>query len=318
MNQVAGDGELIASRVSVDSKTAICPRSGTKLRLINLERDEKKELHNGLMELSASTFEEFAQKVARDGSYDKAQKALSDFATWLDTREGDPFTAIIDGANVAFFGQNFAQGKFNYHQVQFVVDALEKMNENPLVIIPYKYGQSQFFVHGASGERVKQFLNDEEKAILENLQQKGKLYRVPSMWLDDFFWMLASVSDQNRARDGADLDVAPGNTDGKFPGARPMIMSNDQMRDHKLELISPRLFRRWYSCYIVNYSFTAFVDGESIDREIGFSPADTFSREIQGNSSPLSGGQGEGGTAWHFPVSDWELNERMCIRIPTS
>ena len=44
-------------------------------------------------------------------------------------REGRPFTAIIDGANVAYYMQNFAGGSFNFHQIQFMVEALEKMNE---------------------------------------------------------------------------------------------------------------------------------------------------------------------------------------------
>lgn len=144
------------------------------------------------------------------------------------------------------------------------------------------------------------------------LTNRGKIYRVPKLCLDDYYWMLASVSEQTKSRKGVDLTVAPGNEEGRWAGTRPMLVTNDQMRDHKLELIEPRLFRRWYSCHIVNYNFTAFVDDECVDHEIGFSTADFFSREIQDN--PTSGG----GTAWHFPVSDWELNERFCIRIPAS
>jgi hypothetical protein len=121
--------------------------------------------------------------------------------------------------------------------------------------------------------------------------------------------MLASVSDQTSSRRDLDLDVHIENDCGRWPGARPMLISNDQMRDHKLGLLEPRLFRRWYSCYIVNYNFTAFVGKESVDREIGFSTADFFSREIQSNKT-------DAGTVWHIPVSDWKLDDRFCIRIP--
>ncbi len=121
--------------------------------------------------------------------------------------------------------------------------------------------------------------------------------------------MLASVSNQTTARNGVNLDVPVDNKEGRWPGARPMIISNDQMRDHKLGLLEPRLFRRWFGCYIVNYNFTAFVGSESVDREIGFSPADIFSREIQANNT-------ESGKAWHIPVNDWNLDDRFCIRIP--
>lgn len=93
--------------------------------------------------------------------------------------------------------------------------------------------------------------------------------------------MLASVSRKSSSQRGLDLDVPVDDKDGRWPGARPMLISNDQMRDHKLGLLEPKLLRRWFGCYIVNYNFTAFVGKESVDREIGFSTADIFSREIQ-------------------------------------
>lgn len=135
------------------------------------------------------------------------------------------------------------------------------------------------------------------------------------MCLDDYYWMLASLSNQICSRKGRDLDVSTGNADNRWPGTRPMLLSNDLMRDHKLDLLEPRLFRRWTSSHIVNYNFSAFVDGECFDREIGFGAPDFFSREIQGNPSVGHDGS-NAGTAWHFPVSDWELNERFCIRVP--
>ena len=129
--------------------------------------------------------------------------------------------------------------------------------------------------------------------------------------------MLASVSDQTASRNARDLSVSNNDPDHRFPGTRPMLISNDQMRDHRLELLEPRLFRRWYGCHIVNYNFTAFVLGESVaGNEVGFSPADFFSREIQGNQCPDNGCWNS--QAWHFPVSDWELDERFVIRIPSN
>lgn len=130
--------------------------------------------------------------------------------------------------------------------------------------------------------------------------------------------MLASISDQTTSRNGQDLSVPNNDPNGRFPGTRPMLITNDQMRDHRFELLEPRLFRRWYGCHIVNYNFTAFVLGESTpNNEIGFSQADFFSREIQGNPCPVSDAENQwGGQAWHFPVNDWELDERFVIRIP--
>ena len=127
--------------------------------------------------------------------------------------------------------------------------------------------------------------------------------------LDDFYWILASVSPQTNARNGRDILVEPGNPQGRWPGTRPVLVTNDQMRDHQMELLEPMLFRRWFSNYIVNYNFAPFVNGRSTHPEIGFNPADFFSREIQGNLDD------NGSMVWHFPIAG-ETCEWFCVRIP--
>lgn len=311
VNDPATDGELIASRVLIDAETGTCPRSAARLRLLQLTTDQKEQLRVSLSELANTQYEEFGNwKKKRD----HAVKALANFSRLLDEQSDEPYTAIVDGANVSFFMQNFSQGKFNFHQLQFMVDALEKMGERPLVILPYKYGQETFTINSGHGFK-RQRVTKEEREIFLSLQKARKLYRVDSACLDDIYWMLASISDQTASRAGRDMTVPPKDESGRWPGVRPMLVTNDQMRDHKLSLIEPRLFRRWYSCYIVNYNFTAFVDSECVDRQITFSPADFFSREIQGNPTKNSDGADDG-TAWHFPVSDWEQHERFCLRVP--
>jgi hypothetical protein len=147
------------------------------------------------------------------------------------------------------------------------------------------------------------------------LQENDMMYMVPRLCLDDYFWMLASVSNQTTSRQGTDLTVPVGNTMGRFPGMRPMIVSNDQMRDHKLTLLEPREFRRWCSCHIVNYHLSFYEDDEwGEGRQVDLTPADYFSREIQGNPHPSSVGN-----VWHFPISnstDW-LCIWPAIRNPT-
>lgn len=309
-NEKAGDNDLVTSRVLIEKSTGNCPRTGVTLQLIKLEKAQQNQLHESLLELSKTRFEEFTGKTETRSQRndDYAAEKLNEFALWLNNREGKPFTAIIDGANVAYYMQNFDKGCFNFHQIQFVVDALEKSHEHPLVILPYKYCTDSFMV-SMGLKHFRQSLSTEEQRILENLSKKGQLYRVPSRCLDDYYWMLASVSDQTKSRSGENLDVSHDDVRGRWPGTRPMLITNDQMRDHKLGLLEPRLFRRWTSCYIVNYSFTAFVRDASIDREISFSTADFFSREIQSHKTTT-------GTAWHFPVSDWGLDDRFCVRIP--
>ena len=100
-----------------------------------------------------------------------------------------------------------------------------------------------------------------------------------------------------------------GNKQGRWPGTRPVLITNDQMRDHQVEMLDPIIFRRWYSNYVVNYHFAPFVNGSSTHPEIGFSPADFFSREIQGNRLA------DGSMVWHFPIVG-EDKEWFCVRIP--
>ena len=210
--------------------------------------------------------------------------------------------------------QNFQEGTFNYFQIEFVLDTLEKMGENVLVILPYKYTQNSFILSKPSGT-VRQRLSSKEKAIRDKLISSGKIYAVPVGCLDDYYWMYASVSSQNSTGKYEELYVPLENAEGRWPGNRPMLVSNDKMRDHKLSLLEPRLFRRWYSNFIVNFTFCAFVGEECVDKEIGFSTADFYSREIQGNEVVDEAGVTRG-TIWHFPVSDWDDNESFCVRIP--
>lgn len=71
-----------------------------------------------------------------------------------------------DGANVAYYGQNFEEGKFNYHQIQFLVDALESKNENVLVTVPHKYATKIFYSN--SGPQSKKIILSEAELNILN------------------------------------------------------------------------------------------------------------------------------------------------------
>ena len=90
-----------------------------------------------------------------------------------------------------------------------------------------------------------------------------------------------------------------------------MLLTNDRMRDHKLDLLEPREFRRWCSCHIVKYNITPYIEDEWEEgRSVQFIPADFFSREIQGNLH-----KNGKDVVWHFPVTEWEEPARFCIWI---
>lgn len=359
-NQTAHPTELVADRVLIDSKTGVCNVTETKLRLLLLDEPQIQQFQSALRKLSSDQYITFNKikknKSSKNETNDSSSSAaesyaieqLDIFSQWLESSD-KPYTAIIDGANIAYYGQNFQNGNFNYHQIKYVVDALEEKGENVLVVIPWKYTNKSFYLSSmnyvdSKKKRNMYHLSEEEFQILQNLNETKKMYRVPARCLDDYYWMMASVSNQHY--------VPSSYSKNQFlPGIRPVLITNDQMRDHKLELLEPRLFRRWTSCHIVNYNFPPFVGSEQLPplddmgsnstitkatnettisnttlsstESISFSPPDFFSREIQGNPSGKKGKDDgsvnpqDSSMVWHFPVSDWLKNERFCIRIPT-
>jgi hypothetical protein len=293
-------------RVTIDDKTAVCPATGAKLRLFALTEVQRRHVHDTLLQMAASQYEEFGEKLEAKGKTqersdggDYARTQLFEFSEWLSNRPGNqPFTAIVDGPNVAYYGH----GDIHFSQIMGIVKTLEALGEVPLVLMPHKYVQSKFFL--GSLRRVQELTQKDEEA-LSTLLSQGKLYTVPIHCLDDYYWMLASVAKQPEAttRQAGSNEKQEG-----FPGIRPMLVTNDQMRDHRLSLLEPREFRRWTSCHIVNYHIAPYVDNEWEDREYRLFPADFFSREIQGNAHPT-----QRGTVWHFPVTDWPASDRFCV-----
>ena len=77
--------------------------------------------------------------------------------------------------------------------------------------------------------------------------------------------MLASVSDQLTSTGGRSIHVPKNNEQGRFPGPRPMVIINDKMRDHKMDLIDKRAFRWWCCSHIV----LALESGPSEECESG-------------------------------------------------
>ncbi|KAG7346324.1 protein-only RNase P [Nitzschia inconspicua] len=297
-----------------------CPKTGAKLRLLKLNDNQRQHVHDTLKEMARLSSQEFLQKVNQrnkangqpevasspdeESTENRAYEAISNFSEWLDTRDGKPYTSIVDGANVAYYGHS----NVHYSSLRAVVERLVGMGENPLVVMPSKYVQNSFRV-GRNGHY--QTLTERELGTLTWLREEDMIYVVPRLCLDDYFWMLASVSNQTKSRQGQDLTVPMKDELGRFPGMRPMIITNDQMRDHKLNLLEPREFRRWCSCHIVNYHLNFYEADEWEDRLVQLEPADYFSREIQGNPHPTGGGD-----VWHFPISnstDW-----LCIWLEQS
>jgi pentatricopeptide repeat protein len=302
-------GRIFVDHVHVNTTTAVCCETGVKLRLISLTNEQREQVHDTLLEMAASQHEEFGLKLKGKGQKFEnrgaqfARDQLASFSKWLEAR--DPFTAFVDGPNVAYFGHSSVQ----YKQVQEVVNELERMGERPLVIMPQKYFAKSFRLTGVDNSI--QQLSQTDVEIMNGLQRDGKMYIVPLGCLDDYYWMLASTIGET-----TELHVPDGDDRGRLPGLRPMLITNDQMRDHRLSLLEPRLFRRWTSCHIVNYDIRSSAENDdSVPVTMRLFPADLFSREIQQNEDPT---RSDGSMVWHFPITEWQGPDRLCVRIGRS
>jgi len=141
---------LVSGRVNIDEDTGSCPATNTTLRLIVLEDEQRMHVHTTLLQMAKMKSIEYTSRLAAKGraprdaaeQAEQASQIIKNFSDWLDTREGKPFTAIIDGPNVAYFGS----GRVNLHQLQRMVNELEEQGEHPLVVMPEKYTRKKFYL----------------------------------------------------------------------------------------------------------------------------------------------------------------------------
>lgn len=78
-NDSSSCDELVISRVMLDEKNGLCPRTGAQLRLIDLDAEQKKQLQDGLVYLAGTAYEE-----RFGGKNSKAKKELRQFGATLE------------------------------------------------------------------------------------------------------------------------------------------------------------------------------------------------------------------------------------------
>jgi hypothetical protein len=190
--QPAAANELVACKVLLDRSTGVCEVTGSQQQLILLEPEQRRQLHDDLIDLARSQYTNWTKNIdkKRDkhAAMDPANQAaeqLQKFSDWLNNREGDPFTAIVDGANVGYYMQNFDKGGFNYNQIKFMVDSLEARGERPLVVLPNKYSHTNYVY---TSKQQYQQVNESDVQIMKDLTDRGMLYKVPPRCLDDLYW----------------------------------------------------------------------------------------------------------------------------------
>ena len=101
------------------------------------------------------------------------------------------------------------------------------MGEYPLIIMPQKYVQESFRVT----KGYFQTLRPKELNIIKTYIEKGSLYTVPPQCLDDYYWMLASVSAQTKSRNGFSGGSGGGNVVASLLDTSSTTINNNMNND---------------------------------------------------------------------------------------
>ncbi|KAL5583188.1 hypothetical protein UlMin_015630 [Ulmus minor] len=197
-----GRGDWVVRRGRLDSSGQCCSCGG-KLFCVDIDDEET---------------ERFAQSVASLALEREVKSNFSEFQNWVD--EHADYEAIVDGANVGLYQQNFADGGFSVSQLDAVVKELYSRNGNkwPLVVLHNK--------------RFRALVeNPSHRNLVEEWMDKGILYTTPSGSNDDWYWLYATVK------------------------LKCLLVTNDEMRDHIFELLGSSFFLKWKERHQVKYTF---------------------------------------------------------------
>lgn len=142
---------------------------------------------------------------------------FKNFMEWIEKKSD--YEAIVDGANIGLYQQNFADGGFSISQLDNVVRQLYHRNRKwPLVVLHNKR------LRALQG-------NPSTRMLLDEWFARGILYATPTGSNDDWYWLYAAVK------------------------LKCLLVTNDEMRDHIFELLGSSFFLQWKERHQVHYTF---------------------------------------------------------------
>ncbi|WCJ41785.1 proteinaceous RNase P 3 [Euphorbia peplus] len=161
--------------------------------------------------------ERFAESLTVLAMEREAKANFREFQDWLD--QNPNFEAIVDGANIGLYQQNFAEGGFSIPQLEAVVKELHDRNGRwPLIVLHNK--------------RVQALLESPfHRNLIQDWIERDILFTTPHGSNDDWYWLYAAVK------------------------LRCLLVTNDEMRDHIFELLGNSFFLKWKERHQVRYTF---------------------------------------------------------------
>ncbi|CAE7660685.1 PRORP3, partial [Symbiodinium microadriaticum] len=142
------------------------------------------------------------------------------FKAWIrDRKPSLTIDVVIDGANVGYYQQNFgaASGYIDYFQLDAMVRRLQHIGRHPLLILHCRHVFSD--------------IPDMYQDVIKSWRSQNILHVTPAGCNDDTFWLYLAVLL------GCD------------------VVTNDEMRDHHFQMLSPRWFVRWKERHQIHFDF---------------------------------------------------------------
>jgi len=130
------------------------------------------------------------------------------------------YDVIIDGANIGFYKQNYigAPKHVDYLQIDWMLRHLQRIGYKPLVMLHCR--------HLMPGSVPQEYL-----PLITSWRDHRLIYETPAKCNDDWFWLYLAVKLQCK------------------------VVTNDEMRDHHFQMLSPRNFARWKERHQIHFSF---------------------------------------------------------------
>ncbi|KAL3915874.1 MAG: hypothetical protein SGILL_005440 [Bacillariaceae sp.] len=312
---VIADGWQVSSACPVDTKTGELQEGclkGQKLQPVPVSERAFREMSNmnesimfdGKLATDVGAYQGGGKGKKRNNFDPKQRKdEWRRFVCFLERKEKEtgsstPFDVVVDGANIGFYGMNYADAPphVDYEQIDWVVrHLLEDRKQRVLLVMHSRHFSDRM-------------LPPKFRPLVDSWREKGVLYKTPSGMNDDWFWMHAAL---------------------KY---KLLVVTNDEMRDHLFQMLSPRFFLRWRDRHRVGFSFgiwhrKARGDGNpwgTKQREVILEYPDIYSRRIQrledGLVIPLAkrGDENRYLDGSHFASEDEPEEETyLCIRPKT-
>ncbi|KAL3781537.1 hypothetical protein ACHAW5_005434 [Stephanodiscus triporus] len=182
-------------------------------------------------------------------------------------QEHPPYNVVIDGANIGYFEQNFADAPkhIDYKQIDWIIRHLLEQQSSSC-----PHDQQQHIILFLHERHFSQkLIPDWANRIIqswdgyESPYNRLTVYRTPVGMNDDWFWMHAAL------------------INGGKEGVPPVLaITNDEMRDHHFQMLAQESFLRWKERHQVHFGFGPW-NKDLKRRDVFLQYPNSYSRRIQ-------------------------------------